>query len=79
MISFVLANARRTPGINAQSAPSTAAAAHIAMTKSGVDVDISIAELERDPRRADGSEVELSLGADVEELHAKRGGGSQAR
>ncbi len=38
MISFVRAKARRTPGINAQSAPSAAAATHMAMTKSGVDV-----------------------------------------
>ena len=36
-----------------------------------------VAELQRDPRGADRPEVELALGADVEQLHPERGGSGE--
>ncbi len=77
MISFVRANARRTPGIERPER-----AAHPARQAHEQDEErrrrrAAVAELEGDPGRADRAEVELALGADVEELHPEGGCGGE--
>ena len=73
MISFVFANARSTPGIAPQAAPAAAPATIITGIRSGR----LTGEQERDTRRADRAEVELALGADVEQAHPERDGGRE--
>ena len=78
MISFVLKNARSTPGIRAQSAPPRQPETIIADDdeERGAARAAEVEARRGGERRA---EVELPLGADVEEAHPERRRRREAR